>query len=156
MIKRHVLIALFTAILFTVTATISIPIAYGFVNLSDTLIYLFASVLPLKYSFFIAAIGTSIADIFLGFGQYALFTFFIKGIEAVIVSKIENKNSLIQFGSAGLFMMLAYAITDVVLLGSPVAFLPSLSYNGIQALVSVLFARAFVKRFTEYYHKMNK
>jgi len=156
MTKKITQAALFTGILIVVTATISIPVAgYGFVNLSDTVIFLIASVLPLKYSFLIAGIGCSMADILLGFGQYAIFTFFIKAMEAVIVSQCKVKMPFIKFLFAGLFMMTSYAFVDVILTGEIIAFIPSLLYNGVQAVTSIALSSILVNKFTQYYQKMN-
>jgi Predicted membrane protein len=152
-VKRIVQSALFTAILFVVTTTVSIPIVVGFVNLSDTIIFLCASVLPLQYSLLVAGIGTSLADVFLGYGQYAIFTFFIKSFEAVIVAKMHTEHTVIKFILAGIFMMFSYALVDCFLLGSTVPFFPSLFYNGLQATVSIVLAQLFVKRFIQYFKK---
>jgi len=151
--KKIVQSALFTAILFVVTTTINIPTAFGFINLSDTIIFLCASVLPVHYSFLIAGIGTSLADLFLGYGQYAIFTFFIKAFEACIVARIKTNHTIIVFAIAGIFMMVSYALVDCFLFGSMAVFISSMLYNGLQAIASIVLAQLFVKRFVQYFKK---
>lgn len=147
-------IALQIALIAVVTITIAIPTPIGFVNLSDAFILVFALSSKNKFSaFLIGAIGCMFADLFLGYGQYAIFTFVIKGVEGLIVYMLKEKKPILSFLIAVIWMVIGYGITDVILAGSIGYFLPSAMYNSIQAGASVLLGLGFLTFFKKIFVK---
>lgn len=95
--KKLVLAALFAAIICVGTLiTVPVPVTNGYVNLGDCVVLLCGWVLGPAYGFVAAAIGSSLADLILGFGVYAPATFVIKGLMALTayyVFRLLGKNS---------------------------------------------------------------
>jgi len=84
--------SLFIAMIFLATFFIKFPILTGYLNVGDSLILLSTMFLPPVASFLAGGIGSAIAD--LSSGSYAIFapfTFFIKGIEAIIFLVLYSK-----------------------------------------------------------------
>lgn len=129
----------------TIIVRIPTPLK-GYVNLGDCVVLLCALMLPLKYSFFAAGIGSAMADIFSGYIIYAPATFLIKGLMTVIVccilkSKYLTSNKLLSLIISGafseLFMVLGYYFYEGVLYG----FIPSavnIPINLLQGIVGVI------------------
>ena len=133
-------ISIMTAIICLITLFIKIPLPYGYANISDASILLFASVagyavLPA------AAIGTMLADIFSGYAIYAPFTFVIKLIVAYIgVLAFKQDKFLFRIGLfilAQCLMVLGYFITDTLLFGLSAGAV-TVWGNCVQGLVCVI------------------
>ena len=144
-LKRMILIALFTAIMFVLTYTIVIPIgAFGFINLSDALIMLVAPYFGYFGMLLVAGLGTAMADIALGYVNYSIFTFIIKSLEAAIiyalVKRFKPKYRLPIFIVGGLVMLCGYGLADVILGGEFTLFLASFVANLPQALGCIIIA----------------
>jgi uncharacterized membrane protein len=74
-----VLIALFSALVFVVTYVLPVPIGVvGYVNFGDAVIFISAMVLGPIGGAVAGAVGSTLADVFLGYVTYAPFTFFVK------------------------------------------------------------------------------
>ncbi|WZU02867.1 ECF transporter S component [Erysipelothrix sp. D19-032] len=79
------------AVITTTTMIVKIPVPlYGYMNLGDAMIMLSVILLPVRGALFAAGVGSAIADIFLGYPQYALFTLFIKAFEVVIILLLKR------------------------------------------------------------------
>lgn len=150
-IKNIVIAALFIAILTIFTMLISIPIGiYGYINLSDFLILLISSIFPMGFSIIVAGIGTALADILLGFSQYAIITFFAKSIEAFIAYYLFQKmkmNKILVYPLATLAMIVIYGLGDVILSLNPFIFLSSLIANLPQAIICSILAILSINTF---------
>lgn len=142
--NQIVFYALGIACVFVLTAFVSIPMgALGYINFGDSLVMLFASIVNPLGAFFVGSIGSAMADVVLGFPQYAVFTFLIKGIEGLIVSKIFHSlhsKKFIAYFIGVLVMVLGYALTDIFLTGVWVMGLESIVMNSMQAIVSFIIA----------------
>ncbi len=90
-IGKIVLCAVFTALVFALTFTVKLPTPTGYVHLGDLAIYIAASVLPLPYAVFAAGVGGALSDIFGGYMLYALPTFIIKSLLAVLFTSKRDK-----------------------------------------------------------------
>ena len=76
--------ALFAALACVATMIIQIPSpTQGYVNLGDCIVLLSGWLLGPWYGFAAAAVGSALADILLGYMQYAPATFLIKGLVAL-------------------------------------------------------------------------
>ncbi|NLC16873.1 MAG: ECF transporter S component [Clostridiales bacterium] len=119
------LIAVFGALIFVFTAFVAFPVGMGYVNLGD--IFIFTACMFLGYFALIpAAVGSALADIFLGYTFYAPATLIIKGLMAVIFLLIKGKNQsniriLIGMITGSVFMQIGYTAYEVILavLGNP-------------------------------------
>lgn len=145
------------AIIFIITAFIALPLGnIGYINLGDAIIMLSASILSPSLAFLVAAIGSSFADLYLGFPQYIFFTFIIKGLEAMLISKMLYKRDIKRpwiFILGGILVVLGYALADIILTQNIYTGILSISFNSIQATCSVAFAyllyqpfHAFIKK----------
>ncbi|MBQ9743387.1 MAG: ECF transporter S component [Ruminococcus sp.] len=81
-----VLCALLAALCCVATLVIQIPTPTGgFLNLGDAIVILGAFLLPPVYGALAAGVGSALADIFVGYAQYAPATFVIKAMMALAV-----------------------------------------------------------------------
>lgn len=141
------------AFVFIVTAFLSFPIgSFGYINIGDAVIMLFAMITTPFTSFFIGSIGSCLADFILA-PQYAIFTFFIKGLEALIVSLLYKKWNVkfgrISFLIGGCIVIGGYALTDVILTQQPIMALTSIGFNAVQVIACIIIAcigSAFIKK----------
>lgn len=150
-LKEIVFGAFGIAAIFILTAFISLPVAnLGYINLGDAMIMLFASVLESSpLAFLISGIASCLSDIYLGFPQYAIFTFFIKGIEGLVVSLLASKikKKLPAFICGALIVVVGYALTDVFLTMQWASAFASIGMNSVQVVVSLMIAIALNKPF---------
>lgn len=143
-IKKIVLCGFGMAVIFVLTAFVAIPIGqFGYVNLGDTGVMLFASILNPALAFLVGGVGSAAADMFLGFTQYALFTFVIKGLEALLIAIVAKKikGNLRAFGYLlGLIVMvLGYYLADSLLFGYITA-LGGVGFNFMQGVICCIIA----------------
>lgn len=140
------------ALIFLMTAFIAIPMpGMGYVNIGDTGIMLFSTILGPYASFAVSAIASALGDIYLGYSQYAIFTFIIKGVEGLIISrtfkKFQGKKSFFSYLFGVLLMVIGYYFTDVLLLGNWAAPIPGVLGNIGQGSICALLAIAAQKTF---------
>lgn len=141
--------SLLIAILFSVTAIVVIPTSFGYLNLSDALIMFLSKnelFLPLTIS---SSFATALADMYLGYSSYAIFTFVIKGLEAIamyfLFKKIKFKhNELLIFLIGALIMLLGYGVADLIIYNSKEVIMVSIMANLPQAIVSYVVAVVLV------------
>jgi uncharacterized membrane protein len=140
-IKTLTLASLFIAATTLLTTWPSIPLFQGYFNLGDVMVMSMGYVLGMPYAL-LGGIGAALADILLGYGQYAVFTLIIKSIEAILIALyVKNSNhSYLVFVIAGTWMASGYALTDVFLSSSWAILIPSFGYNIIQGLSSAIIA----------------
>lgn len=137
--------ALGIAAIFIFTAFVSFPVGgFGYINLGDSMIMLFANAFSPLMALLVSAIASSMADISLGFAQYALFTFIIKGCEALVISYLLKKNQMKArwwiFMLGGVIVLVGYGLSDVLLTGNWLIFVESILFNLIQVITSILIA----------------
>ena len=144
-LKRIVTASLFAALVCVATLVIQIPSPLGgYINLGDALIILASVFSSPIYAFFAAAIGSALADVFLGYMIYAPATFIIKGAMALIVSLIvragfKNKYLATLFSASvgECVMILGYYVFEGFLYGFA-ASLVNIVPNGVQAAAGVV------------------
>lgn len=166
-IERLTLAALMTAMItvFTMVIMIPVPITNGYVHLGDTMIFLTVLMLGYKYGALTSALGSALADLFLGFPHWAPWTFCIKGLMALVVGfiliKMQDKG---MFGritamvGGGIVMIIGYFVASVVMYGNPVAALSSIPPNIAQfvvggALATAIYAALPKKIVNKFYKK---
>lgn len=119
------LIAVFGAFIFVFTAFVHFPVGMGYVHLGDIFIFLACAFLS-YYAVIPSAIGSVLADIFLGYSYYAPATLVIKALMPVIMLLIKGKKHsniriLIGMIVASVFMQIGYTSYEVLLvaIGNP-------------------------------------
>ena len=91
-VQNIVLIALYTALIASVTVFTVIPFGVGgYFNLGDVAVMIVAAITPLRHAVFAASMGSMLADILSGYAQYAIFTGLIKGFMAYAVFKLLKR-----------------------------------------------------------------
>lgn len=92
----------------------------GYVNLGDTVIVMTAFVLSPVYAALAAGIGSMLADILMGYAQYAPGTFAIKALMALVaglflcaVKKPAEKNKLLSL----IFIIISAVCAEIIMVG---------------------------------------
>jgi uncharacterized membrane protein len=143
-VRTLTITALLMAMVTIVTMYIAFPIFQGYLNLGDVMVMGMAVLLPLPLTP-LAGVASMLADLLLGYGVYAPFTLVIKALEALLIGLwVHNhKNKTVPFFvylAGGLWMALAYGLTDVILADNPGVFILSFGYNALQGIVCALIA----------------
>lgn len=135
---------LFCALIALSTMVIKLPIpqTQGYVNLGDSVIFLSSLFLVHPYCALAAALGSVLADIFLGAGIYILPTFIIKGIMGIIAAKTIAKESsakktAILIALTEIFMIFGYFGFEIFVYGLPAA-CASLPFNVMQGIAGTV------------------
>lgn len=157
-VKTLVTSALFAALICVATMVVKIPTPLkGYINLGDCMVLVSAFLLPPVYSFFAAALGSALADIFSGYFVYAPATFIIKGLVALsaffvfrMLSK-KTKEEVAEIFSgivAETIMVIGYYIFEGFMYGfvaSAVNILPNV-FQGVAGIVlGVILIKIFRK-----------
>ena len=146
--KKLTITALMMAIICLSTMFLGFPILYGYVNLGDAAIFLAAFILGPKYGLIAAALGASIADYSLGYTQYMLTTFVVKGIMAFLAGRVRDKSNTTKVVSCiigGLIMVAGYYITEVIIYGSKISPLANIPWNTLQFIIGMVIALILIK-----------
>ena len=90
---------------------------------------------------FVAGVGSFLADLFAGYGQYMFFTLVIKAAEGVLVAYLIQRfkwKSYYAFAVGALVMVTGYAVTEVILSGTINMFTVGFVVNLNQGLAACL------------------
>ena len=152
--KKLVIAALMTALACVVTMIVKVPSPLkGYVNLGDCIVLIAGWILSPVYGFMAAAIGSAMADLFLGYVLYAPATFVIKGAMAVVAyygykllcKKLGDLPARIISGiMAEVIMVFGYYVFEGFLYG----FIPSLvniPANSVQGIVGLIVGVILIK-----------
>lgn len=131
---------LMMALVFVTTRAFVIPIPQtkGFFNLGEAAIYLAAVLFGPAVGALAGGMGSALADLSLGYTQYAPFTLVIKGLEGALVGLIAGRTRALARRVAGmicggLVMVAGYFVTQAYLFGLGVgAAAAEVSYNMVQ------------------------
>ncbi len=159
--KKLVMAALLAALVCVATMIVKIPSPKGYVNLGDSIVLISGWLLSPVYGFFAAAIGSMLADLFLGYAAYAPMTFVLKGVMALVAFLFAKKIFKKSQGLAGklvgglcaeLIMISGYFVFEGFLYGGEGGFataLLSVPFNAIQGtaglIVGLLLGKVFEK-----------
>ncbi|HOA99290.1 MAG TPA: ECF transporter S component [Candidatus Atribacteria bacterium] len=132
----------------TMSLQIPIPQTRGYINLGDTLIFVFALLWGTRVGALAGGLGSALADLLTGYAHWAPFTLIIKGIEGFLVgafaSREQNLPKRILFLSlAGLEMVGGYFLAGSLLYGPGVAIV-EIPGNLVQAGSAVLLSSLVV------------
>lgn len=147
--KKLVFAALMAAIACIATMIIRIPVPAtgGYINLGDGIVILSGLLLGPVYGGLSAGIGSALADLFAGYVVYAVATFIIKGLMAVVVgiilknaSKAGVINVIIAGVIAEIIMIAGYFIFEAVFMGFGLGALEAVTGNVIQGIGGIIIA----------------
>jgi uncharacterized membrane protein len=149
-IRTLAVASIFMAMITLVTMYGMVPIAQGYLNLGDAIIMLIATVLPAPLVFLIGGLASGLADVLLGYGQYAPFTFIIKGLEGALIAVLfvsmkKPWRYVVPFVIAAIWIAVGYALTDAFIYQSWEIGLTSLGYNLFQGSTSAMIAMGLVR-----------
>lgn len=139
-IKQISYCAILTALVAITTMFLSFPIgSFGYLNLGDVVIMIGATIFGPVTSFVFGGVGSAIADLFVGYSQYAIFTLIIKGLECFLFSYLYKKNKkIIAYLLVGFVLLVGYGIADVILVGEWSVMIPSMAVNSVQVISAIL------------------
>lgn len=154
--KRLVTAALLAAMTCVATMVIKVPSPLnGYLNLGDCIVLLAGWMLSPTLGFLSAGLGSALADVFSGYATYAIPTFIIKGLMALIAFygfKLLNKrlgdvlSRIISGISAEITMILGYYLFEGFLYG----FIPSavnIPANAVQGVAGLVLGVLLIKLF---------
>ena len=139
--------ALFSALIFVLTAFVAIPYAggAGYFNFSDTLILFASAYFGPEVGIIAGIVGASLSDLYLGFANCIPFTILAKGLEGIVFSLLfyllRKRKYLknISFFIAPLFMVASYIPYYLIYdNGAGALALISSCYDLIQASISAI------------------
>jgi|LSQX01.1.fsa_nt_gb uncharacterized membrane protein len=90
-LKKFIVAALFAALTCFATYFIRIPSPTGYIHPGDSFVILSGIILGPAYGALSAGIGSLLADILAAFPQYALASFIIKALTAIVCSLVYRK-----------------------------------------------------------------
>ena len=145
--------AIFTALVFVVTAYLHIPTNNGYIHIGDGLIYLAACILPWPYAMAVGAGGALLADCLTGFAIWAPGSVIIKALTALLFTnkskKIMSVRNQIAMLPATVICAGGYYLYEAALYGnwiSPLAGIPaSLTQSITSAILFVVMGITFDK-----------
>ncbi len=151
-VRKLTLAAMFAAMTCVATMIIQVPSPMnGYVNLGDCIVLLSGFILGPFYGVFAAAIGSSMADIFLGYAAYAPATFIIKGAVALVAWRIYTVGgkttafSILAAVIAELVMISGYFVFDAFIMGYGLAAAGSIPGNTVQAAFGIIAGISLLK-----------
>lgn len=164
MVPRNALslsiVGIFSALICILTMVISIPIpaTQGFINIGDAGVMITGLLFGPIIGGIAGGVGSSLADIFLGYTIYAPATLVIKGLEGFIVGLIAdpkkqtsriNHRDIFSVIAGGITMVYGYFLYEIFLWGVPGAlyelFLNGIIQFGLGAISAILFILAIRK-----------
>ena len=158
--------ALLTALVFVATAFINIKLPIlssgGLVHLGNVMLFASAFLFGKKKGAIAGAVGMALFDLSSGWALWAPFTFVIRGVMGYLVGAIayskdrNGDNFLINILAvvlSGIWMIIGYYITEVILYGNLVAPIASIPGNITQLVVGLVLGlplAKILKRYTKY------
>ena len=138
--KLLCLSAIFSALVFVITAYLHLPTYNGYVHFGDGLIFLAACILPMPYSVAVGVIGAMLADLLTGFAVWAPGSMAIKGLMALLFSSkaktIITARNLLMLLPAAFISVAGYYFYEVLITGSFAASLAGIPGSLAQAVAS--------------------
>lgn len=155
-IKSMVYTSLLAALICVATFMIKVPsvVTSGYVHLGDGFIFIAVILLGSKNGAWAGSIGASLADLLGGYSHYAIPTFIIKGIMALIMGYVINKvpgNSKFKWIAGALvgsiWQIIAYYVVGSLMVGSFISTLMDIPANMAQSIAGIIVAVIFVVAF---------
>ena len=120
--------AIFTSLVFVATVIFSIyvPLTKGFFNIGETMVYTTALLFGPLVGAFAGGVGSTLADLFLGYPHYAPATLVIKACEGAVVGVLNQKR--LKFSSK--LQWKVFTVTFGLIAGVLLGAIGSLYYSG--------------------------
>jgi len=141
-------------LLATYLLKIPLPIPNGYVHLGDATIFAAAAVIG-PFAAIVAGLGSALADLISGYGQYALATFLIKAAMGFVAGTVLTKKPKLSVVASGILftacegiMVGGYLLFETFLYGFTTA-LAAVPYNAIQGVAGIVLGVAllpFIRR----------
>ncbi|MFV0479456.1 MAG: ECF transporter S component [Anaerorhabdus sp.] len=154
--REWIVSALALALVLVTTLYLKIPTQWGYFNLGDAMIFLFASILPPGLSFLMAGVGSALADLLGNYGQYAPFTLVVKGCEGYLVAWgiMHLKKETLAYILGIIILVVGYTAVDWLLYGSLITALGGVAYNVVQGVCGLIVSLLLVTRIRKIYEKI--
>lgn len=155
-IKGMVYTSLLAALVCVATFMFKVPsvVTNGYVHLGDGFIFIAVILLGGKKGAYAGSIGAALADLIGGYSHYAVPTFIIKGIMALIMYYVmekmdsDSKLSWILGSVLGsIWQVFAYYIVGSLMVGSFISTIMDIPGNAVQSGVGVIVAVIFCTAF---------
>ncbi len=151
-IKEMVYTSLLAALICVATFIIKVPsvVTNGYTHLGDGFIFIAVILLGKKNGAWAGAIGASLADLIGGYSFYALPTFIIKGIMAlimgIVIEKIPNMKYKMVVGAllGSVWQIFAYYAVGSLMVGNFITTLSEIPGNIIQSSAGIIVAVVFL------------
>lgn len=150
MIQTAILAALVTVT--TMVVNIPLPGVKGYVNVGDTVVLLSGLLLGPTAGAFAGSIGSSLADLLLGYAHWAPWTFIIKGLEGFLAGWLVlrfRKGITLATIIAATVMVGGYFLVGILYYGFGVAVL-SLPGDLVQGGASVVLSLVLVRPLSKF------
>lgn len=145
------LMAVMTAVVFVFTRAISIPIGQGYLNFSDIAIFFAAFAFGPWVGLVAGGLGASLADLSLGYTQFAPFTFLAHGLEGLLAGYLAfkmagNTRYVLAWIAGAVAMVAVYFLAEALVepLGGIAQSFVDLPVNIIQVIVGGLVGYALL------------
>lgn len=151
-VKKLVLSAVFTALVWIGTSVIKIPTINGYIHPGDGFVLLAGFLLGPIWGAAAAGLGSAVADLLAGYSVYAPGTFIIKGITALIAGLLYQRKKTVPkalFGGivAELVMTAGYFVYESLVFGEgALAAIPGNLVQGAGGVVISLLLLPLLKR----------
>jgi uncharacterized membrane protein len=155
-VKDMVYTALFAALVCVSTFIIKVPLPVtgGYAHIGDGAIFLAVILIGKKNGAWAGAIGAALADIIGAYSFYALPTFIIKGVMALIMgAMIEKLPSSIKHKwvagalTGSVWQVLAYYVVGSLMVGNFLTTISEIPGNTAQSAVGIIVSAAFLAAF---------
>lgn len=154
-VKEMVYTSLLAALICVSTFIIKIPspVTGGYTHLGDGFIFIAVLLLGKRNGAWAGAIGAALADIIGGYSFYALPTFIIKGIMALIMGTIiERLPSMKHKWIVGAFIgsiwqVFGYYVVGSLMVGNFISTVSEMPGNAIQSIAGIITSAAFMTVF---------
>lgn len=139
-LKNLVLTAVFSAMVYVLTAFLKVPTHQGYIHIGDGIILLSATILPMPYAMAAGAIGAGLSDFLSGYSMWVLPTVIIKALTVISFTNqkdtIINKRNIFSIVPAFVICVLGYYFASAMLYGDFIAALADVPTNCIQSAAS--------------------
>ena len=151
-IKEMVYTSLFAALICVATFIIKIPspVTGGYTHLGDGFIFIAVLLLGRKNGAWAGSIGAALADIIGGYSFYAVPTFIIKGVMALIMGTVVEKlpdmrhKWVVGAVMGSIWQILGYYVVGSLMVGSFISTISEIPGNTIQSTAGIITAAAFM------------
>jgi uncharacterized membrane protein len=149
-VKDMVYTALFAALVCVATFIIKVPLPVtgGYVHIGDGFIFLAVILIGKKNGAWAGAIGSALADIIGAYSFYALPTFIIKGVMALIMGTMIEKLPAIKHKwvagavTGSIWQVLSYYVVGSLMVGNFLTTISEIPGNTFQSAVGIIVSAA--------------